>query len=119
MTREASRVERYRALAVVVLFVLAASVSMAYSSDFVPQEATIAGMVQGIDKDSDGNPQRVCIQDDNLGSPVLVVADEKGKELLGLVGSQVEATGTLEHTDEATVEGYDFQIRIKTYKVPD
>jgi len=119
MTRESSKVGPYCALAIVVLLVLATSVSMADQSNYVPQEGTIAGMVIGIDQDGDGNPQHVCIQDDNLGTPVLVVDDEKGRELLKVIGSQVEATGTLEHTDEATVEGYDLQIRIKQYKVLD
>jgi len=120
MTGRSSRIERYCKFGVLGLLALAALVvpaSRAQDEGVTPQKATIAGMVRGIDENDQGIPQHVCIQDDNLPTPVLVVADEKGRELLALVGSQVEATGMLEHTEKAEVEGYDLQIRIESYKV--
>jgi hypothetical protein len=106
-------------LIVLVLLALIAGSVAAEDPGFQPQQATIAGMVRGIDEDDEGHPRRVCIQDDNLPSPVLVADDDKGRELLTLVGSQVEASGTLEHTEEAEAEGYDFMIRIDSYRVLD
>jgi len=117
MTKDRTRPERHRAFAVLGLLLLAGPATVAQGDGFTPQEATVAGMVRGVDQDDQGNPRRVCIQDDNLPTPVLVVADEKGRELLALVGSQVEASGTLEHTDDAEVEGYDLLIRIESYRV--
>lgn len=118
MSTKSSRVQRLGWAAVIVLLALVVGGIAAAQDEDSPQKVTISGFLEGIEEDDGGNPQRVYIQDDNLG-PILVVDDEKGDELLELVGSQVEVSGLLEHTDEATVEGYDYQIRVWSYEVLD
>ena len=79
------------------------------------QIATIAGMLYGTDEDSNGNPTRVFLQDDNLGD-ILVADDEKGAELVAHAGTQVKITGTLVDTEG----DYDLMIYVDTWSpLPD
>ena len=76
-------------------------------------EQVIAGEVFVEEYDGSGEVSSVSILDESWGK-VLVSPAGKGLELLDRIGSYVEATGTVDETDEG-----DYIITVKSYKVVD
>lgn len=99
------------------------------SSTSQPQEekVTIRGTVEAYEMDEDGTVVTVVISveialEDTTGEEereiayekYLVAYDEKGRQLLDLVGRTVEATGTVKEDEEGNKT-----IFIKSYRVPE
>ena len=100
--------QRFFLILVALLVALCGVVQTAHA-----ETATISGEVEATEYDEDGNVIEVAIYDDDWGS-VLVWQNEKGAELLDLVGAIVSATGDLrEHDDDP----FPYTISVTDYTV--
>jgi hypothetical protein len=79
-----------------------------------PDVDTVVGEVEVVDEDDEGNVTAVSIYDSELGS-VLVADNGKGRELLELVGSTVEATGMI--TELGDDQDFGYEIVVQTYVI--
>jgi hypothetical protein len=79
-----------------------------------PDVGTIVGEVEVAAEDDEGNVIAVSIYDGEWGS-VLVADNARGRELLDLVGSTVEATGMI--TELGDGEDFDYEILVQSYEV--
>ncbi|MDH3285672.1 MAG: hypothetical protein OEQ13_13155 [Acidobacteriota bacterium] len=101
-------------LALAACMIASVAVSFAENDD---ESVTLTGEIEAAEYDESGDVRSVMIYDSEWGS-VLVSRSEKGKELLGHIGSVVTLQGKIMEMDEESEYRWSIDVRNFTVNTP-